>query len=230
MKQRPIIFNTAMVQAILDGNKTQTRRTMKPQPTPCDYTNPNGSPKGGHWYPSNIFQTMVHVESLMGNEPIWDGVASDACPICSVGDRLWVRETFCIGKYEAEDRSPECGGELIYISQCFGDNDVIFKQHALDIGCNIEDATWKPSIHMPRAAARILLEVTAVRVERLNDISLEDAAKEGFDHPAVPSMGWKFNAKHNFKFTWNQIYNNWESNPFVWVIEFKVISTTGGAV
>ncbi|MGL6013621.1 MAG: hypothetical protein ACRC0J_19305, partial [Shewanella oncorhynchi] len=125
MKQRPIIFNTEMVQAILDGRKTQTRRQMNPQPKPCDYTYPDGTPKGGHWYPSKIFQTMVHVEKLMGNEPLWDGVASDACPICSVGDQLYVRETFCIGKYEAEDRSPEHGSEMLYISQCTSDNNVI---------------------------------------------------------------------------------------------------------
>ncbi|MGI2147963.1 hypothetical protein ACRN97_04970 [Shewanella baltica] len=198
MKQRPIIFNAEMVQAIVDGRKTQTRRQMNPQPKPDTETS-----QGGYWFPCAAFQSMVHVEDFQ--HPFSRGMASDACPICSVGDQLYVRETFA-----------DCGSRLTYKAD---KND----------GAHCVVKRWTPSIHMPRSCARILLEVTAVRVERLDDISEQDAKAEGFDYPAVPGMGWKLNAKHNFLFAWNKIYGNRSLNPFVWVIEFKVISTTGGA-
>lgn len=238
MKQRPVIFNTEMVQAILDGRKTQTRRPMNPQPKPDNETS-----KGGYWFPCHAFQSMVHVEDLQ--DPLWRGMASDACQICSVGDQLWVRETFCIGKYEAEDRSPEYGGEMLYISQCTSDNNVIFKQHALEIGCDILETTWKPSIHMPRSAARIILEVTDIRVERLIDICESDAKAEGInsvtfrDECVGLCEGFTHkkddgkcqlarSAKRAFLNLWDSIYSNSDDNPWVWVIKFKVISTTGG--
>lgn len=206
-KQRPIIFNTEMVRAILDGRKTQTRRPVNP---------------------ALVQSERLPLETSKGIFKFWcsDEVSS---PFGLVGDQLWVRETFCIGKYEAEDKSPEYGGEELYISQCFGDNDVIYKQHAVDIGCNLLEATWKPSIHMPRSAARIILEVTDVRVERLNDISEQDAINEGCDYPEIPGMGWKFKAAFNFKFLWKKIYGeqSLKLNPWVWVIEFKVISVKG---
>lgn len=239
MKQRPIIFNTEMVQAIVDGRKTQTRRQMNPQPKPDTETS-----QGGYWFPCAAFQSMVHVEDFQ--HPFSRGMASDACPICSVGDQLYVRETFCIGKYEAEDRSPEHGGEMLYISQCTSDNNVIFKQHALEIGCSILETTWKPSIHMPRSCARIILEVTNVRVERLIDICESDAKAEGIncvtfrDECLGLCEGFTRQkddgkcqlartAKSAFLDLWDSIYSNSNDNPFVWVIEFKVISTTGGA-
>lgn len=86
MKERGMIFNGEMVRAILDGRKTQTRRIMKPQPEPC--------PRGGHWWPSNVFKTMLHVEEEMQNgKGGWGGLVGDACPFGDVGDRIWVRET-----------------------------------------------------------------------------------------------------------------------------------------
>lgn len=205
MKQRPIIFNTEMVQAILDGRKTQTRRPINPQPEPDTETS-----KGGYWFPCHAFQSMVHVEDLQ--DPLWRGMASDACQICSVGDQLWVRETFQYGLCTKSGFAYKA----------------THKPSDLEEGWH-EVIKWKPSIHMPRWAARIILEVTDIRVEQLNDISEQDAKAEGFDYPAVPGMGWKFNARHNFLVGWDQIYGNRSSNPWVWVIEFKVISTTGGA-
>lgn len=227
MKPRPIIFNTEMVRAILYGRKTQTRRPMQPQPhkewqplsAKAEWFTPTVIDKKGFYQPAK--------NDVFGVSNEDQGFVS---PFGAIGDQLWVRETFCIGKYEAEDKSPEYGGEELYISQCFGDNDVIYKQHAVDIGCNLLEATWKPSIHMPRSPARIILEVTDVRVERLNDISEQDAINEGCDYPEIPGMGWKFKAAFNFKFLWKKIYGeqSLKSNPWVWVIEFKVISTTGG--
>lgn len=219
MKQRPIIFNTEMVRAIIDGRKTQTRRPAK---------NISFSENGG--FVAEVGgKRWMHGLGVDHKSTMQNILKSKYGPNVFKGDQLYVRETFCIGKYEAEDRSPEYGGEMLYISQCTSDNNVIFKQHALEIGCSILDTTWKPSIHMPRSAARIILEVTDIRVERLNDISEQDAKAEGFEYPAVPGMGWKFNARHNFLVEWDQIYGNRSSNPWVWVIEFKVISTTGGA-
>lgn len=221
MKRRPIIFNTEMVRAILDGRKTQTRRPMNQQPEPDTETS-----KGGYWFPCRAFQSMVHVEDL--KDPLWRGMASDACPICSVGDQLYVRETwyqkghYCMPMWDGAD-----------LEDAFWSGTKQAKYFASDqiekVSHKFGEDFWRkrPSIHMPRWAARIILEVTDIRVERLNDISEQDAKAEGFDYPAVPGMDWKFNARHNFLVGWDKIYGNRSSNPWVWVIEFKVISTTG---
>lgn len=189
MKQRPIIFNTEMVQAILDGRKTQTRRPVNP---------------------ALVQSERLPLETSKGIFKFWcsDEVSS---PFGSVGDQLWVRETFQYGLCTKSGFAYKA----------------THKPSDLEEGWH-EVIKWKPSIHMPRSAARIILEVTDVRVERLNDISEQDAKAEGFDYPDVPGMGWKFNARHNFLVAWDQIYGNRSSNPWVWVIEFKVISTKGG--
>ncbi|MDX6800909.1 hypothetical protein SJZ82_06910 [Serratia marcescens] len=231
MKERPIIFNGEMVRAILDGRKTQTRRVMKPQPEPCY--------RGGHWWPSNTFKTMLHIEEQMQNGAGgWGGLAGDACPFGAVGGRLWVRETFMdltgtgieatTGKFEGfAYRADTPAGS-------YGDE--VRKEYGLK---------WTPSLHMPRKACRILLEITAVRVERLNDISESDAKAEGVraiennfgNGPAycdylLPNLDdaaeWYNRASDSFKSLWKSIYGaeNWSVNPWVWVIEFRRV---GGA-
>ncbi|MCU8034407.1 MULTISPECIES: ASCH domain-containing protein [unclassified Shewanella] len=199
MKQRPIIFNTEMVQAIVDGRKTQTRRQMNPQPKPDTETS-----QGGYWFPCAAFQSMVHVEDFQ--HPFSRGMASDACPICSVGDQLYVRETFA-----------DCGPRLTYKAD-------------KDDGAHCVVKRWTPSIHMPRSCARIILEVTNVRVERVQHISERDAWAEGFEGYDDDVTGGK-SGYSEFCEAWQSIYGeqSWQSNPWVWVIEFKVISTTGGA-
>lgn len=232
MKQRPIIFNTEMVQAILDGRKTQTRRPMNPQPEPDNETS-----KGGYWFPCHAFQSMVHVEDLQ--DPLWRGMASDACQICSVGDQLWVRETW--RKFNSSD---ECGCSESPCS-CPSNGTVLFKASHDD-----GESKWKPSIHMPRSAARIILEVTDIRVERVKDIKEQDAITEGMKFTnyglnkfgnQLPGWLWRNSKKHEeclssakwaFLNLWESIYGEQsieQSNPWVWVIEFKVISTKGGA-
>ncbi|HGE8495745.1 TPA: hypothetical protein ACKPX5_001574 [Serratia marcescens] len=191
MKERPVIFNGEMVRAILDSRKTQTRRVMKPQPEPCY--------RGGHWWPSNTFKTMLHIEEQMQNGAGgWGGLAGYACPFGAVGDRMWVRETF-----------GDCGNRLVYRADT-------------EDGAASQVKRWVPSIHMPREACRILLEITAVRVERLNDISEEDAKAEGVK--AGVSPGYE-HMMHQVAFSelWQSIYGaeNWSANPWVWVIEFK---------
>lgn len=216
MKERGMIFNGEMVRAILDGRKTQTRRIMKPQPEPC--------PRGGHWWPSNVFKTMLHVEDEMQNgKGGWGGLVGDACPFGDVGDRIWVRETWA----EAGASAPDL---KLYRAN--------YPEHVPSIYENVppaEEIRWTPSIHMPRTASRIQLEITDVRVERLNAISEEDAEAEGIDMEALYDSQDCYDciADHNmtgrptvtgaFKYLWASIYGaeSWNANPWVWVIEFK---------
>ncbi|MEI9689535.1 hypothetical protein [Kosakonia cowanii] len=213
MKERPMIFNAEMVRAILDGRKTQTRRIMKPQPTPCTLQ------KGGHWWPSNVFKTMLHIEEEMQNgKGCWGGLVGDACPFGDVGDRIWVREAW--GQYRV---APE---------------GVVYRADE-KLPCGAPER-WRPSIHMPRWASRITLEITGVRVERLQSISDEDVDAEGFagDYPtsALPALfpgepsDWShLSMRDCYGVLWKSIYGeeSWQSNPWAWVIEFKRIE--GGA-
>ena len=205
MKERGMIFNGEMVRAILDGRKTQTRRVMKPQPDSCP------PPRGGHWWPSNKHRTMLHVEeALQNNEGIWEGIVGDACPFGAVGDRIWVRETWADAGASAPDLK-------LYRAN--------YPAHVPTHYENVppaSDIRWTPSIHMPRWASRITLEITGVRVERLNDISECDAKAEG-----APTECCVIGDKHflGFRSLWKSIYGDesWRSNPWVWVIEFKRI-------
>ena len=144
-----------------------------------------------------------------------------ACPFGSVGDRLWVRETFKTIPSTAygfdRTRYPNCW-------QVINPSDTreaaIFKE-GWD---RCTTGAWKPSIHMPRWASRITLEITDVRVQRLQEISEEDAKAEGFEagHMCEPPASSHHNqATDNFRETWNGIYGTWEQNPWVWVITFK---------
>ncbi len=217
MKERGMIFNGEMVRAILDGRKTQTRRIMKPQPEPC--------PRGGHWWPSNVFKTMLHVEDEMQNgKGGWGGLVGDACPFGDVGDRIWVRETWADAGASAPDLK-------LYRAN--------YPEHVPSIYENVPPAKeirWTPSIHMPRTASRILLEITDVRVERLNSISQEDAQAEGLEltgwrptYSDPDSGGEVMTPYDNFAELWSSIYGDesWQANPWVWVIEFKRVE--GGA-
>lgn len=209
MKERGMIFNGEMVRAILDGRKTQTRRIMKPQPTPCTLQ------KGGHWWPSNVFKTMLHIEEEMQNgKGGWGGLVGDACPFGAVGDRIWVRETFS-GHYldDAQIQDIKDGRDKA--------TDLCEYRADYPDGYQAADG-WTPSIHMPRWASRILLEITDVRVERLASISQEDAAKEGY--PANPEpYGGSMDKWLWFRQLWDSIYpeQSFSHNPWVWVIEFK---------
>ncbi|MGI2140816.1 hypothetical protein [Shewanella baltica] len=215
MKQHPIIFNTEMVRAILDGRKTQTRRMFKAQP------HDDWAPfsKNAEWYTPTIIDKRGFYQPA--NDDVF-GVSSEDCafisPFGTLGDQLWVREAMT--KAHWPDLHYVCGG----LTAGTGDEDFDYR--------GAEYRGFIPSIHMPRWAARILLEVTAVRVERLNEISEDDAIKEGFDHScsaAAKSGGWYEKPRAAFLRTWEQIYHNVDANPWVWVVEFKVISTTGGA-
>lgn len=247
-KERPILFNTEMVQAILSGRKTQTRRVMNPQPKLID------DASGNHWWPSKVFETMLRMEDELSNDNEYHkGLASDVCPNFTIGDVLWVREAFypdpnADSAYWDEEDSLHtyyswsgCGAKVSELPEKFHSPDnCIYRAswHGTDL-------SWRPSIHMPRWAARIFLEVTNIRCQRLQDISEDDAKAEGFasvtkdgqmykygipdndglpgtDNTGWPWHEWEQEAKTAFAKLWQAIYQNWDENPWVWVVEFKV--------
>jgi hypothetical protein len=234
MKERPIIFNTATVKAIIEGRKTQTRRLVKPQPKAFDGSG------GGHWWRCTYVQSMVRVEEELQNptSEYYEGFIDEVNPFGKKGDRLWVRETFCYGRIDEWDAEhPE--DRRLYVDQ---DNAFIKNQQSIpkqwceENNVDVEGVVWKPSIHMPRSAARILLEITKIRIERLNQISTQDAVQEGLlKLPAsgryVVNQGDQYfgaassNPCEVFKWLWESIYgsNSWDFNPWVWVVEFNVI-------
>ena len=227
MKERPILFRGPMVRAILDGRKTQTRRVIKPQPT---LTNRLGM-------------------------PFWDGkgpVDFRLCPHGQSGDRLWVRETFAIdhGEYlGAMSGLPPVDPHHIYYA---ADGEDLCSQ-VPECDCSGGVIPWRPSIFMPRWASRITLEIASVRVERLQEISEEDAIDEGVEQVRDPNRslrrqacgpayrdygengGFLFQARQSFMSLWDSINSKpnkcsgldyghpWTSNPWVWVIEFQKV-------
>ena len=193
-KERPILFSTPIVEAILDGRKTQTRRTR-----------------------GATFQNFEEFARIK-------------CPYGKPGDRLWVRETWQITNFLHP--SDENYGYIYKASE-----------NGKDWQENTEEWKWKPSIHMPKAAARIWLEITETRLERLQDISEEDAIAEGIEPVAdgyknyMPKLFsasqfcWP-TAYHSFQSLWESINGSesWDLNPWLWVIKFKVLSTNGKEV
>lgn len=204
MKERPILFSAQMVRAILNGTKTQTRRAVKDRHI-------DSAP------PACIFQWL-----------------RERCTYGQPGDRLWVREAFMHEPadycWEASVSIPCRPAETVYRADHDGDT---------------RGAGWKPSIHMPRALSRITLEITGVRVERLQDISDTDCIAEGIERPedmskeAVEAMDiWPIGAErecfnalnqpvHQYRRLWERINGpvSWAANPWVWVIEFRRVTT-----
>ena len=202
-KEHPIILSTPMVKAILDGRKTQTRRPIKPQP-------------------KDTWSEFMPVITTGWSTDLWnfynpnsfDDCGDIKCPYGQVGDRLWVRETFC---YKVDPNTEEvCHNEYWYRAT---DPDIV----KIDTENQCETSPWKPSIHMPRWASRIDLEITEIRAERLQDITPSDAVAEG----ALPYNlhGWlKEVSDFNFQLLWDSINGKkypWDSNCWVWVISFK---------
>lgn len=210
MKERGMIFNAEMVRALLSGRKTQTRRIMKVQPKSnqlgllliTDSTKHSDIGKY-HWAESNA--TGNHVRSKLFS-----------CPFGAVGDRIWVRETF--NSFWVTDE------EIEEIQE-----DISKAADLCDYKADYPDSSqpaegWTPSIHMPRWASRILLEIIDVRVERLRSMSQDDARAEG-----VIAASGPMEAGLAFRELWDSIYGeeSWKANPWVWVIEFKRVE--GGA-
>lgn len=203
MKERPILFSGPMVRAILEGRKTMTRRVVKLR-YGADVVVTNGQV----WKPARV-----------------DYAGYVDCPYGQVGDRLWVRESFQplfadgVENHWETDWKTGKGYAISYPA-----TDGIHEY--LDADDNLTDAC-KPSIHMPRWASRILLEITAVRVERLQDISEADAQAEGapFELGELERLilGAKAKYRSGFCRLWQSINDpgSWDANPWVWVVEFK---------
>ena len=210
MLERGMIFNAEMVRAILDGRKTQTRRPVR--------------------FP--VLDKNLGCE-LAGNELAGELSAGNYLNSAfgKPGDRIWVRETFRVHSRATDVAT------LVYKASVR--NSWTEQTHRVPVSLCNKPATpekWTPSLHMPRWASRILLEITGVRVERLNAISEENAASEGvaqfrggFWKHYQP--GWtqhQLSARGSFVTLWKSIYDeeSWQSNPWVWVIEFKRCGST----
>lgn len=212
MKERPIIFNADMVRAVLDGRKTQTRRIITPQPKLTE--------RSGFEWKGYLFGAGSDDRETNRN------FAHVKCPFGAVGDRLWVRETFRVHSRATDVAT------LVY--KASEQQSWTQQTHRVPIEkCNkpaVVD-TWTPSIHMPRWASRITLEITGVRVERMYDISEADARAEGVEQLRGGfwrhyQPGWtqhQLSARGSFVTLWKSIYGeeSWQANPWVWVIEFK---------
>ncbi len=201
MKEHPILFSTPMVQAILNGRKTQTRRVVKPQGKAACFDIAMRTDGSNKW-PRNLDADERFISDMK-------------CPYGQVGDVLWARET--VSQFSM-------GGIYAYKA----DNDPDDK-----------GTKWRPSIHMPKAACRLFLRIKSIKVERLQDISEEDAIAEGCClygpfgeykgsiHPSGGSMRYRAfsNASRAFQDLWESINgeNSWKANPWVWVIEFERI-------
>lgn len=200
MKERPILFSGEMVRAILNGRKTQTRRVMKPQPslTPSGLMNWKGSIIGEVPHESGDFTRYDEV--------------TPRCPYGKPGDRLWVREKF---QY-VTDWTGIRTGNILYAT-------TMSDKQGYGWGADT-CVVWKPSIHMPRWASRITLEVVSVRVELVQDISEDDAKAEGV-LPVHCNGGDGATHVGGFYFLWGEINEKrgygWDTNPWVWVVEFR---------
>lgn len=223
-KERPILFSGPMVRAILEGRKTQTRRVIKPQPDSkwvewCIYNN------GG----SNDYFTETGMH--LNTDRDWVERDNGECPYGAPGDRLWVRETWCRADGTPNDGrpiGPDAWGCLYRASE----------PKAVGADDEARNAPWRPSIFMPRWASRILLEIECVHIERVQDITEEEALREGvarFEGPVGELLFqdyskefWgtpAYTARDSFKTLWDSINAargfGWEANPYVWVVSFK---------
>lgn len=202
--EKPILFNTDMVRAILDERKTVTRRLIKPQP------------------------------ETFGKALSWkNGIYSHKSLIkyaqYQIGDTLYVRETYCPNYFDKE---------IMKIAALPGNRNAYKADyHKENIGDIVPEPKWTPSIHMPKQAARIWLKVTNVKVDRLQDMYVDDAIKEGAWGGGVPHIPFSVlsdkypnscNAVSSFAHIWDSTIKKsdiaicgWKANPFVWVIEFE---------
>ncbi len=212
MTERPIIFSGDMVRAILDGTKTQTRRVVKPEPT--DY--------GLEW-----IETPEGFAAWVDWGLTLDEGQQRLCPYGVTGDRLWVRETW--GAVW-----PDVDRDYVPLEECNieyradlppGCTDYPGQWPAEEARGDPDAPKWRPSIHMPRWASRIMLEITGVHVERVQDISFDDAIAEGV---CVDAHGMRSECRNWFCALWNSINAKrgygWDANPWVWVIEFRRVS------
>lgn len=228
LKERPIIFGAPEVRAVLEGRKMQARRVVNPQPRPIPLGRgilDAATCLGDFAWPESSSSCTI---SCNPNGP--DGWAIRHSPYGQAGDRLWVQETWQGPVLdEVQQQQWYENGPEKFRKSCYCVYRATDTLHAIDE--DGDELGWEPSIHMPRWASRIDLEVTGVRVERLNEISEADAIAEGVGgHFGVyesydaetPSYAY---AKSSFRSLWESINGagSWSASPWVWVIEFKLV-------
>lgn len=205
IKERPIIFSSKSVQAILEGVKTQTRRLIKfKQSSSLEWKQAVQIPNDYSW----IFWSDYRKENIKLTANAYNPGDGIKCNYGIPGDRLWVRETW----FQTTNKELNLG-KIIYKADGWESKDRNYP------------IAWHPSIFMPRQASRITLEITNIRVERLQDISIDDIYAEGC--PAISSDADGSKLYEWYSDFWDSINAkrgySWESNPFVWVIEFKYL-------
>jgi hypothetical protein len=230
MRERPILFSSEMVCAILDGRKTMTRRVVKnqPGPTTVGYT----ELCSGHFNPVRSLRAFG---GDIGNDDhkralgeIWADEKNKTltCPCGQPGDLLWVKETWVpdppINGWPGDIEWNGCGRPIAGVPKLYQHPEFCIYKASWDS----IDLSWRSPIFMPRWASRLTLEITAVRVERVQDISEEDAKAEGIqpsgEHQTLcPGRSYR----NEFAVLWNTLNAKrgygWDANPWVWVISFK---------
>lgn len=212
MAEKPILFSGEMVRALLEGRKTQTRRVMNPQPSS------EFSPIAVEWYEPVVVDR--NGEEIPGSAiyGVYDVEEGYRCPYGAPGDRLWVRET-----WRAEELEDGTDGIRYAADNAFLpiENNQQAANRWVDVYNQNKPMAWKPSIFLPRWASRINLEIMNVRVERIKQITDADAGAEGCNGYSDAEVYVKFQD------LWDKINGprgfGWDVNPWVWVVEFKVV-------
>ena len=231
VKERPILFLAPMVRAILEGRKTVTRRAIS-----VNLTNRFDEPRGQ----ADVAAGYPFVEC---DEGYWPAI--NFCPYGKPGERLWVRETWGVISHDFDEHGnmidwepdrPASPIREMRFGQGYYSGHVIYRADGEAVWAGDDDgggddrSAWKPSIHMPRVASRILLEITDVRVERLQDISEEQALAEGI--AKHPDGGHHVeDGKHHwaspidsFAGLWSSVGGDWDANPWVWCVNFQRVT------
>lgn len=225
MRERPIIFSGPLVRALLAGTKTQTRR-IAPITDLSIRPHDNEIVSWSVRFSKPIKGVLSsHSGGRLTEEQARRIIASKFCPYGQPGDRLWVREAHAIVPRTAYARSE--GVEQVLRPD--DDHDACVFREGWE---RSRPGRWRPSIHMPRWAGRILLEITGVRVERLQDISEADAEAEGI--APQPHHAGRWLSEHRpaisfpspvaaFSDLWESINGpgSWDANPWVWAVEFR---------
>lgn len=230
MRERPILFSAPMVRALLAGTKTQTRRAVATR-YPIEFLGGVGQQDDlscWGWFFDGPDQHGYMVLERGLNEHHNNGHVSIPCPYGEPGDRLWVRETF--SPYAVPGGMPSSIAQATYVvfpdgGQMYRDGFYVepLAKYAPGAADHIK---WRPSIHMPRWASRILLEVTDVRVQRLQEISEADARAEGVGSPITRDQ-----KRPGFMRLWDEINGArcpWDSNPWVWAVSFRRLEVAHG--
>lgn len=212
-KEKPVLFGAEMVRAIMECRKTQTRRIINKLNGFGDITE------------FKVSDTRGYDWTFRNKRMLWNDLRHDelmaACPWGKPGERLWVREAW---------QPWQLNGDPAVLYRA--DKAILPCEEASKYQVFAAELPWKPSIHMPRWACRLMLEITGIRVERIQDISEDDAIAEGCkaeyheipDSPFSPGEIAGHSAFEDFASLWHEAYpDSWDRNDWVWVIDFKKV-------